>query len=276
MDENKTMALLEKASRSATRNRFIVIVLVASSVLGFMSFWNSRSDSWLRLRLEKYKSVREFDYLSLEKEGALIGDKEKEDFQELKSFLKEQDIERGDDFIVDSKIGDLEDSWVENFLLVRIPFFGVSFDINDLGVIGGFAMSIVVFLLFLGLSREKSNLDFVFNHIRECYPSEKQTFFFNYLAMSQILTIPPIGSIKKWVTISAKIFYFLPVFVYSLIWVHDLYSLKKGLEISTTNTAVSTSVSSLFLLLIVFFSYSCFSLSIDIDRSWSIRDGEGN
>ena len=55
------------------------------------------------------------------------------------------------------------DSWV-----IRVPFFGFSFDVNDLGFIGGIGFVIILVCFRLCLSREIDNLRLSFEQFQLC------------------------------------------------------------------------------------------------------------
>lgn len=77
---------------------------------------------------------------------------------------------------------------VENSLLIRMPILGVSFDVNALLVISAAAFSILFFLLFHSLTRERKNLVLIFK-LGDYYEIE-DVYLYQLLSMGQVLTVP--------------------------------------------------------------------------------------
>ena len=108
--------------------------------------------------------------------------------------------------------------------LIRVPFFGIAFEVNDLGFLGGITFVILLIWFILSLWTEVNNLQFIVITA----PQEHVQFCYHFLAMQQVLTIPPeywkkkdvprdkavVGLLKHkpWEYMS-KILYFLPLLV---------------------------------------------------------------
>src|SRR5206468_12598531 len=58
-------------------------------------------------------------------------------------------------------------TYVDNSWVIRVPFFGFSFDVNDLGLLGGIGFLTILVCLRFCLSRELNNLRLSFDVARD-------------------------------------------------------------------------------------------------------------
>src|SRR5436309_13703390 len=135
---------VEASWASSNRARFILIVVIAASVLAFTAFWNSHQRSWLntRLHLARVGATGCLSNWGDQARNALP----KED-QELyflsKYFADVRHISINCAHLADLA-KQLEEIQSREVNLIRVPFFGVVFDVNDLGSLGGFAFVIIL------------------------------------------------------------------------------------------------------------------------------------
>ena len=106
-------------------------------------------------------------------------------------------------------------AWIaydDNVRFIKIPVLGFSIDVNDLGLIGGISIFIILCLLRYSQSREIKNLKISF---KEAFYHDKLCHFYHSLAMQQVLTVAPMESVErnKLLSILAKFIYLLPVIV---------------------------------------------------------------
>nr|AIA16032.1 Unknown Function [uncultured bacterium] len=162
----------------------------------------------------------------------------------------------------------LEDARTTNILLIHLPFFGIVFDVNALGLWGGLTFTIILLVFRFSLWREYNNLRLTFreakpDHLRFCYMS---------LAMQQVLTVPPSltpgqtdlkprGSVVQGL-------YFPPLLIQLLIIINDFMTSDVGGLFNFNLTQISTVVSMFFFGLIVFLTMRCLQLSRAIDKEW--------
>jgi len=90
--------------------------------------------------------------------------------------------------------------WVENALFIRVPILGLSFDVNWMAVISGLAFSILYFLLYHSLSRERKNLKLLFKLAKK--RRYNRVDFYQLLSMEQVLTVP--NSIDEFIVSNEK------------------------------------------------------------------------
>lgn len=282
---------------AATRFRRVLIVMITASVLAFGAFWNSWEGSWPNSRVEVAHDANEYFKLMDQLEGietqlrelkkkeeqgqpllaestvrtGLEEDKKRTvgkivELDNAKKWLDLKRIRNKDE--LKSFAEKLETARLDNILLIRIPFFGVNFDINDLGMLGGFTFVVILMWFRFSLWREYFNLHSTFKEADD----EHLEFCYKTLAMGQVLTVPPTlykrQPPQQPVGRVVRLLYFLPVAVQLAIFTYDLYSYKTGWVISKFNTSVSIITSFVCLLLSGFLTYWCFDLSRKIDNKW--------
>ena len=88
--------------------------------------------------------------------------------------------------------------------------------------------------------------------------------------MRQILTIPSLTDQKiEWYwKYLPKLLYILPVIVQSYILYNDFDTLELGMSLSRRNTLIVSILSSFFLVIMLFLTYKCIAISLEIDRLW--------
>ena len=109
-------------------------------------------------------------------------------------------------------------TYVDSFLVVRVPFFGFSFDVNDLGLLGGIAFLVILGSFRFCISREVDNLRLSFD---EAHRLRRLKEFYNLLAMRQVFTVPRTPYINRTVflRITPKLICWLPLLVHlSVTW----------------------------------------------------------
>lgn len=116
-------------------------------------------------------------------------------------------------------------AYVENVRFVRAPFFGIAFDVNDLGLIGGMGFIIIMLLLRHSLSREIKSLNRSFAEALRG-GREQLHHFYHVLAIKQIFTVPEMVGEKRnpWLALSAKFVCILPALVFSMGLFYDWLS----------------------------------------------------
>ncbi|HQU86697.1 MAG TPA: hypothetical protein PKY59_26430 [Pyrinomonadaceae bacterium] len=167
----------------------------------------------------------------------------------------------------------------QNMFLIKIPFFGISFEVNDLGFLGGLTFVILLIWFRLSLWTEANNLEFIHLTVSDA----NIRFCYHYLAMQQILTIPPaftkkihfpssresinLEDAKPWKPIP-KLLYLLPAIVQSTVFIYDVISYKYGVATSHGMTYFSLSITLLWLVIILIYTFLSFRLAQKLDRIW--------
>lgn len=164
---------------------------------------------------------------------------------------------------------------VNYIVLWHIPFFGTVFDVNELGLLGGFTFVVILMWFRFSLWREYFNLRSTFEEARSVDGLES---CYKYLAMSQVLTVPPtLSNIqyqeRPWGKV-VRCLYLLPAAVLTAVVAYDCYSFQIGWVVSKFNTVFSISASICFLVLTILLTFWCFRLSNEIDQEWEDRSEE--
>lgn len=129
----------------------------------------------------------------------------------------------------------------ENVLSLRIPFFGISFDINDLSLISGITFTIILIWLRLSLWTELNATQQVFERV-DVKDLKEVKDYYEYLGTRQVFTIPltfdeqleKYGE-RQW-RLMLIFLIVLPVVLQGLLLANDLYTTNIGISISTPNT----------------------------------------
>lgn len=161
----------------------------------------------------------------------------------------------------------------DNVLTLRIPFFGISFDINDLSLISGITFTIILIWLRLSLWTELNSTQQVFERVDLKDPKEVKDYY-EYLGTRQVFTIPlsfdeqlkKYGE-RQW-RLMIKLLIALPVALQGLLLANDLYTTDIGVSISTPNT-IMVLISGFFFLATTFvLMFSCLSIVSAINHHW--------
>jgi hypothetical protein len=270
--ENQFSQMIPLTEKSSQRSRTTVIIMVVASILAFMAFWNSRPESWQNERLNRYIQLRQFGYLSDSAKRAVEAKGEPQiiaQFHQLRSEFQNVSQYFGKPTYFESYFQIMQRNNLEHVLSVKVPFLGIYFDVNDLGMLGGFGLAMMTILLFLALSREYTNLVFVFRVIANDNDPHRQTMHYNQLSMTQVFNIPPTMEISNFVKGLTLVLYSLPLIVFGLIWLNDLKTISDGFSISWSNTIISTICSTIFLMLILYFTFNNIKNYVKIDRLWA-------
>lgn len=153
---------IDAAKAASNRGRHVLLVLVTASIISFAAARNSRHEGWMNQRLELAKTA--FMFCNTSSSDA----QPKWDDANTLKMLPPQDAKLKEDLKSRAKwfydlryrscrdlgiaVGELEKVNIENSDLIHVPFFGLSFDINDLGMLS--SITFVVVLIWLRLSLE--------------------------------------------------------------------------------------------------------------------------
>lgn len=266
---------LEAAAESTKRSRLVLLVLIVASVVTFSASWNSSPTSWVNSRYAVANDViRWWPLLFRNQQLPQSADTtaRRRFAQAERYFLKRI---KGEDSAqsfetLKHDVEGLHHVRVDDVSVIRVPFFGVLFDVNDLSLVGGFAFFVILLWFFFSLSSERRDLriafDFASNHAmgRLCY---------SLMLMRQVLTVPPRSSIHapKLFTLLIKALFFLPLFVQLYVVRIDNKTMPVGLSISPWATHVSMAGGFVFLLAIEILTLMCINASWEIDKEWKLE-----
>ncbi len=304
-DENKKDDLtiqdyLSASGEASARTRNVTLAIVVACVLTFIALLNSLQNSWMLKRLQRLRQV-DSEYL-IQYVGTAPNQEDyrkKQHDRFLQALLQYQmenaansttqptstpppdpkkfDDEADSEFKRDSEMYqaryhafllNTSRALVDTRFLVRVPFFGITFDINDLGFLAGIGMVTLLGLFRLSISTELENLKLAFRHATRM---GKLAEFYRLLAMQQVLTTPnlPERKISRFHFFVPKLLYFLPLAVYLFVVLNDLYTNKIGFAIDSLRTLLLLGGDIFFLFVILTLSIISFQRTRDVDRKWA-------
>jgi len=171
--------------------------------------------------------------------------------------------------IIEAEIDILKKVRAEQITLVHVPFFGVSFDANDMGIFAGLSFTVVLLWFWLSLGRELRNLRLTFKEA-EGKGERQQRLCYELLAMHQILTFPPIEGqefrrIKVAIAFSLHL---IPAAVFLFEHLSDVQTRDIGITVNPDRAEFGLEVGAVFLGLIIMLTVLCLSYYMRIDREW--------
>jgi hypothetical protein len=257
--------------RSSNLVRYSIITLTIASILLFVGYHNSASDSWFNSRLNVAYTALHAE-VWLQKPGQLKGQAElAREWAESRGFRNAEEIKE--------HIKTLEDARTNRMLLLEIPFFGASHDVNDLGFFGSIALTILMLMLTFSMSRQHENLYLVLWIVRRAWrvegcreaPTSYANLIYHTLAMSQQFSQPPTLARWKssWIGSLSKVFLTFPLLVQVICLRHDWNTRKFGQIINSNATTLSLAIQCVALIAVFCLSAACFLYTRSNDRRWS-------
>ena len=247
---------VDATNDAARRTRTVTIVLVVASVLIGIGWYNSLRWSWEIHRIRQaYDPDDAFIYRMLDSDrhpGVKNVDKDgKTPADKFRAELQQATVK----------------AYVENVRFVRAPFFGVAFDVNDLGVIGGIGLIIILLAMRYSLSREIKNLNV---SLREAIHHDQLSAFYHALAMRQVFTVPHMKGEKRnmWLAASSRVICIFPAGVFFLGVAYDYYSTLRLGVYSVKVVTPALIVETVWLILIVYLALRCWERKSHIDDVW--------
>jgi len=251
---------VQAATESSARSRRILVLLLIASILVFIAFWNQCDSSWARTHVQWAEEIE-----------TLIRQRQDQALPKQLSDKQKRILARAEDYHIENT-GDAQhfhehllDLMAERIIYVRIPILGIEFDINDLGIFSGITLTVLLLWCRFSLWHEKRNLELCMNEST----SENRKSVYRYLAMRQLLTIPPKLAdeppTKIWGFLVLVLFC-LPALVYSLV-VGDDVLFSGGLP-KMKGLATELICEILFLVVIVALTSLCVQLLLAIHETW--------
>jgi hypothetical protein len=240
---------VEASSEAARRTRRVTVVLMIATVLMFSGLSNSLQGNWKRARLQALEDVNS-EYVR-----ARLGTPPQNSEAHTLYLTRYSQLYSAA----------LKD-YTENAYTIRIPFFGIVIDINDLGSIGGLALALILVLYRTSLTRELDNLRLSFEGAQA--QNGLRTLYY-MLAMQQVLTFPNIDGRdrSKFMEMAPKLLLFAPVLIYLMICVYDFYTLSFGLLLSS-QAGVLVVQEVFYLAIVVAMSLMSLKKLRQIDKIW--------
>lgn len=160
---------LDACGESAKRTRNVIVVLVIATVLVFAALLNSQQSNWMHRRLLKMGDMHS-TYVESKLGTYPQREKYKDDIA-YKDAIAQYERRYNDLWAAVVR------TYVDTSLVIRVPFFGFSFDVNDLGFLGGTGFLTILVCLRFCLTREVNNLLLSFDQARHTSGVELREFY---------------------------------------------------------------------------------------------------
>jgi hypothetical protein len=162
---------------SSNRARYAIYIVIIATVLVWIVNRNARQDSWPLRRIQSYYGQELFKQPFFNADTVVI------------KVVREEYLKQ----------------FVARNMMPESPLPGVSIDVNDLGIVGGIALVLLMLVVVLSLSREHENLHLALYKVRQICAEEgencshgtsRANLLYHALAMSQVLSAPP--TLARW------------------------------------------------------------------------------
>jgi hypothetical protein len=271
---------VEAAKDSTNRSRHTLVLMFVASILIFAALWNSRQSSWGMSRLGAARALEDiFDQEDEQKE------KEKEQKEKasvlrpvngqprykapdgLEELYSRQDTTGRNLYNSREAVFWAQQIRAEQVGNIQVPVVGFRFDVNDLGMLGGLTLSVLLMWAYYSLYHHANNLKLAFDFAREVGAEQldqqgrNRLLYHTYqkLAMHQVFTIPPRPSsvrvaepyrLKRLIRKAPKLLFLFPMLVQAGVVGHDWLTVSFGdrLNHRATMTVIISEWFSLFLI----------------------------
>ncbi|NNC96285.1 MAG: hypothetical protein HKN92_12065 [Chitinophagales bacterium] len=204
--------IINNFKESCRRHRVWSIVLIIVTLVIFTTFWNSRLLNW-NMQTIRYLKVVE----SYQKDPNSLNSKQN---QILERALNKY----GEPFVKDYEVQKVIDRLYNQtapFAYVQLPFLGIKYHINDIGIISGWVFIILLLTSYTSLKRKNESLLMLVD-------SFKGEEIGKAAIKSQYVQSAFLGHINK-------LIYVIPALLLLLILANDILSKDLGMMISPFN-----------------------------------------
>lgn len=257
---------------ASDRVRYVLIAITVASILIFTGHHNAHQESWFNSRLDLARSALS-KRIWEQQPHQLKTPKEKAAWKwaDARQLRTEDDVRKHIEF--------LEESRIDQFVVLQMPVFGVKFDVNDLGLLGGISFSILLLMLTFAMARQSENLYLSLWKVREIWrlenfsdnPSSAANLVYHSLAMSQHFSNPP--TLARWkvgrLRNLTNILLVFPLAVQGWGLWRDWSTQELGLIVNRQGTIVSLGFQIVTLALTIFLTAACYLFVRANDLRWN-------
>ncbi|HEV7746299.1 MAG TPA: hypothetical protein VGO56_14970 [Pyrinomonadaceae bacterium] len=257
----------EAARESTDRTRKILLIMIIASILIFTAFWNTRNEGWVNSRLALAKA--NLDLWSNKDATPPTG--QEDVYRQAKQMEVRTKYQAEETFFWIQKIR------AEQVSQIQVPVLGISFDVNDLGLIGGVTFAVLLMWVNYSLWHHSNNLKLAFDFARGLDSQgangegDQRLLYHTYqnLAMRQVLTIPPRPTstkpadtqpdkFKHGIRQVSKLLYALPLLVQARIVFNDWQTIAVGEMTNPKATKFVLAMGTFFFILIAALTVTCY------------------
>ena len=257
---------IEQIEKSSARTRSVFIMLIISCLVIFSSVWNNLPNSWHNSFINTLKQQDAMPFNEKEKNWK---DLEPEVFQgmtdeESKNYIQKK-ISRAED-----SLSRYIDQYVKGYTDVGVPGVGIKFHSNDIGLLGGF--SLVIILIWLWSCMRSENSNYVnFNDLLESSIDEKNKIK-KIIATTQVFGSAGFyansSMLDKVFSKAYLVVIWLPVFVHGFSSYAQLKSFIDGYQMNPSLTINNVVFCSIFFVIIILLCTQCSRESINNSKLW--------
>ncbi|HSG39815.1 MAG TPA: hypothetical protein VLE27_09275 [Thermoanaerobaculia bacterium] len=253
---------------SSNRIRYLIFAVVITTIVVFVSFRHGSTDGWTMSRVGLMREALRADIwnkdgqLSKQKELAECAAEVQESaprwpwmekrskqvrkiseahgFKGLNCWQLDYVVSKlglSDRGAVEDWLDKIEEAQVDGIVVMKIPFLGAPFDINDLGIFSGLTYTVLMVTLWFAMVRHQENLYLSMWKVRELAqkedgqdPQGRANLLYHAMSMSQLFTTPP--TLARWETGLTdwlpRLFFLMPVAMQWFIIRNDLKTFDRG------------------------------------------------
>lgn len=285
--DNTILKSLELMKDSSDRARTVLLFMQVACIVVFMASWHETGFSWTLSRLRTAQAAAYYfdcveTHLPTEKSLGLAQSHDVCHYVADASGKRnppfsETDLQRAQEYIRDWRltpaqarrdVQNLQDSVVNRAMNITAPLLGFSFDINDLGLIGGLSLLFLLLWLYFSLRREEEN-------IRLLFANPKAPGFadvYQLASMTQVFTIPPDLHTKRASRVALngilQLLYLTPLAAQGFVLFLDFRTRYRGLPVGDHLVINELLAGSVIWLLMFICTWLCWQRVAAIDRHW--------
>jgi len=288
--EHETEQYVNAFTAASDRVRRLILIAIVASILGFAAFWNSQDKTWWNERLLNVRiAVRNkvWEPGTEARLQACLADPRRnfskvgflDSCDEIDHAIKVGKDKRHGEHSWKVLLQELEARRTGDMTMVSVPFLGVHFDVNDLGVFSALGLMVISFTLAFAIARQHENLYLCLWKVRRIAEQENlyddgqstANFFYHSLAMAQVFSRPP--TLARWRPgvcgrLAVQVLFLMPAVAQALIWWNDRATLSRARSMIPGFAVLSMRMQSLLLLAIIVCNFvSCCYMRAD-DIRW--------
>ncbi len=251
---------------SSNRVRYVIFTIIVTSILVFAGHRVANPKSWINSTIDLGRTALRCQVWTTESQAMIARCKDHLPLTESPAGCT--DCERAALAVkwanaqvlsteeqVRGKLAQLEEARVEKVGIMQMPFLGITFDVNDLGLLSAIAFIVLMITLALSASRQHENHFLTTWKIMEIADAEqrpddggsKANLLYHAVAMAQLFTTPP--TLARWRTrrfygLCTRLLFALPLFVQGMVLVHDWRTGDIGFLLNPVRTWVALAIES--------------------------------
>jgi len=296
---------------SSNRIRYLIFAVAIAAAVVFVSFRHGNKDGWTVSRANLMRDALNADIWN-PNTGALVkGDQikacaaevekeprllfpwglEKRD-KRIKEISAKYEFPQNDCWKLDYVVFmvNLNDkksvaSWLEKFeqaqvngvIVKNVPFLGIPFDVNDLGIFSGLIFTILMVALWFSMVRHQENLYLSMWKVHELtkqsdgqHPDGRANLLYHSLAMAQLFTTPP--TLARWETGLTdrlpRLFFLIPLCMQGFFVWNDLNTFDRGSMVNGHAAVAGWWIEVTSLVVVALAGISCILHAWANDRLW--------